>query len=118
VRRRAFIAGLGSAAAWPVVARGQQAMPVVGYVGIGSPDSYETDRVGAFRKGLSETGYVDGDNVTIELAQGQFEQLPNVATELTPGAGSIDNAAACRGFDLCAAVRGRVQHAELGDAST
>jgi putative tryptophan/tyrosine transport system substrate-binding protein len=83
MNRRAFIAGLGGAAAWPLVARSQQPMPVVGYVGIGSPESYGTDRVGAVRKGLSETGYVDGDNVTIESRSAQgFEDLPSVATEL------------------------------------
>jgi putative tryptophan/tyrosine transport system substrate-binding protein len=82
MRRREFIAGLSGAVAWPLVARGQQAMPMVGYVGIGSPESYGTDRIGAFRKGLSETGYDDGNNVTIELAQGQFEHLLTAATEL------------------------------------
>jgi putative ABC transport system substrate-binding protein len=86
MRRRDFIAALGGTAAWPLVARAQQALPMIGSVGIGSPraawTSYGTDRVGAFRKGLSETGYVDGDNVTIEFRQGEFEHLPSVATEL------------------------------------
>jgi putative ABC transport system substrate-binding protein len=55
IRRREFIAGLGSAAAWPVAARAQQpAVPVIGYVGSGSA----TD-VTPFREGLSETGYVE-----------------------------------------------------------
>ena len=81
MRRREFIAGLGGAVAWPMTARGQQAMPVVGYVGIGSPES--DGGLGAVRKGLSETGYVDGDNVTIEPRSAQgFEDLPSVATEL------------------------------------
>jgi putative ABC transport system substrate-binding protein len=84
MKRREFIAALGSAAACPVVARGQQALPMVGYVGIDEPESYGTDRIGAFRKGLSETGYVDGTNVIIESrsAQGKFERLPTLATEL------------------------------------
>jgi ABC-type uncharacterized transport system substrate-binding protein len=84
MKRREFIAGVGSAAAWPMVTRGQQALPMVGYVGIGEPESYGTDRIGALRKGLSETGYVDGTRVIIESrsAQGQFEHLASVATEL------------------------------------
>ena len=49
MRRRAFIAGLGSTAAWPLVARGEQpAMPVVGFIGIGSPESYGTDELARF----------------------------------------------------------------------
>jgi putative ABC transport system substrate-binding protein len=81
--RRTFIAALGGAAAWPIVARAQQALPMVGYMGIGSPESYGTDRIGALRKGLSETGYVDGTNVIIESRSAQgFEHLLTVATEL------------------------------------
>src|SRR5215469_14800951 len=85
MRRRTFIAALGGAAAWPMAAKAQQALPKVGYVVFGSPEDYGTDRVGAFRKGLSETGYVDGDNVTIEFRSaqlGEFEHLPSVAAEL------------------------------------
>ena len=66
MRRREFIVGLGSAAAWPVVARAQQpAIPVIGFVYLGSRDA-SADRVRAFRKGLSETGYVEGQNVKVE----------------------------------------------------
>ena len=62
--RRDFIALLGGAAAWPVAARAQQsAMPLVGYVVAGS--AIERNRA-AFRKGLNETGYVEGQNVTVE----------------------------------------------------
>jgi putative ABC transport system substrate-binding protein len=59
MRRREFIAGLGGAAAWPLVARAQQpAIPVIGYLGSASPVLY-AHAVRAFREGLSKTGYVD-----------------------------------------------------------
>jgi hypothetical protein len=64
IRRREFIAGLGSAAAWPLVARAQQAaLPVVGFVYVGSADALP-GLVAAFRKGLGETGYVSSSWVT------------------------------------------------------
>jgi hypothetical protein len=64
MRRRDFIAGLGAGAAWPLAARAQRpAMPVVGFVG-GPADA---DYVRAFRKGLGETGYVEGRNVTVVI---------------------------------------------------
>jgi putative ABC transport system substrate-binding protein len=67
MRRRDFIKAVaGSAAAWPLVARAQQqALPVVAFMRIGSPDA-STGYVAAFRKGLNESGYVEGQNVTVE----------------------------------------------------
>jgi putative ABC transport system substrate-binding protein len=84
IARREFIAGLGSAAAWPVVARAQQpALPVVALLRTVSADSDE-GYVAAFRKGLSETGYFEGQNVMIEYhwLEGQFDRLPALLADL------------------------------------
>ena len=84
IRRRTFIAGLGSAAAWPVVARGQQApIPVVGFLSSQPPDGY-TGRLRAYRHGLLEAGYVEGENVTIEYrwAEHRLDRLPGLAVDL------------------------------------
>ena len=77
MRRREFIAGIGGAAAWPAVARAQQpAMPVVGLVHSGFAEAL-AGYAAAFRKGLGEIGYVEGQNLTVEYhwLEGQHDRL-------------------------------------------
>ena len=84
MRRREFIAGLGSAAVWPVAARGQQlAVPVVGFLNPGSPAEW-AHLVAAFRDGLADGGYVEGRNVAIEYRWGGdgYDRLPEMAADL------------------------------------
>ena len=86
MKRRAFIAALGGAAAWPLVARGQQPMsPIVGFLygatfKLASAQPY----LSAFREGLGSLGYVDGQNLRIEFreADGRYERLPDLAADL------------------------------------
>ena len=84
MRRRDFIAGLSGAAAWPLVARAQHStIPVVGFLGISTLDN-TAPYLAALRRGLSEIGYIEGENVVIEArwAQGNYERLPMLAAEL------------------------------------
>jgi len=84
MKRRTFIAGLGSAVAWPLVARAQQALPVVGVLFGGTAQPGGPYRIAALRKGLSETGFVEGNNVEILHlgADWQYDRLPELAAEL------------------------------------
>jgi putative tryptophan/tyrosine transport system substrate-binding protein len=85
VKRREFIALLGGAAAWPVVARAQQsAMPVIGYLGVSSFEKSAGTSLHAFKRGLAESGYVEDRNVTIEYrwADDEYDRLPALAVEL------------------------------------
>jgi putative tryptophan/tyrosine transport system substrate-binding protein len=83
MRRREFIAGLGSAAAWPVAARGQQSKPLIGFLGPSSATGYAPSLKG-FHQGLGEAGFIEGSDIAIEYrwADNQIDRLPALAAEL------------------------------------
>lgn len=83
MRRREFVGGLAGAAVWPLAARAQQTMPVIGILASGSPGPLR-NAVSAFWNGLGEVGFFNGQNVAIEYrwAEGQYQRLPELAADL------------------------------------
>ena len=85
MRRREFLGVLGGAVLWPLAARAQQpTIPVIGFVHLTSPEAREREVLAAFHRGLRDTGYIEGRNVTLEYlwAQGQNDQLASLVAEL------------------------------------
>jgi hypothetical protein len=90
VKRREFIAIIGSAGLWPLAAFAQEPIPVVGFLNNATPEAY-APFVAAFKKGLAQAGYVDGQNVAIEYRWGHFaaSQSSNLANELVQRKASV-----------------------------
>jgi putative ABC transport system substrate-binding protein len=84
MKRREFIAGLGSAAAWPLVARAEQpSVPVIGFLGLSSAKA-NAPYTAWFGRGLNEAGFTEGQNVIIQYrwADGHYDRLPSLATQM------------------------------------
>src|SRR5215472_1188888 len=83
MRRREFVTLVGGAAVWPLKARAQQPMPVIGLLSSLTPEGGKPN-LAAFRKALADAGYVEGQNVQIEYrwANGNYDQLPAMAADL------------------------------------
>jgi putative tryptophan/tyrosine transport system substrate-binding protein len=102
MRRRTFIAALGGAAVWPIAARAQRAaMPVIGYLSLGSPSG--ASYLAGLRQGLNETGYIEGQNVAIEYrwAEGDYDRYPALVAEgrqvnVILAAGTVQSALAAK----------------------
>jgi putative ABC transport system substrate-binding protein len=91
MRRREFIAGLGSAAAWPVLARAQQpTMPVIGFLSSGAPGQF-APAVASFMQVLREAGFNEGQNLVVEQrwANYEYDRLPEMAAELVHARGRL-----------------------------
>jgi putative ABC transport system substrate-binding protein len=85
MRRRQVIKLLGgAAAAWPLPARAQQSIPAIGFLGATALDDYTTPHIDAFRQGLKESDLIEGRDLTIlfQWADGHYDRLPGLATEL------------------------------------
>src|SRR5215213_3961698 len=85
MRRREFMVGFASAAAMPLLARAQQLRRTIGWLSLRSPEAdTEINILAAFRQGLKETGYVEGQNLTIEFrhGEGEYDRLPALGADL------------------------------------
>ena len=127
IGRRKFLATLGGAAAWPLAASAQQpAMPVIGFLDPTSPETFPHRLLG-FRQGLKETGYVEGENVSIvyRFAENQRERLPALAAELVRRQVASLGLTSATLSNSCAKIRkrigqqtGRTGHIRVGGGSS